>query len=238
MGRLFNSRNSATEKILFDDEFGAIQIKRTRGAIISLKPKTDGTMVASLPYFVPIREIRKLLDANRVILRKSRAKITKGKVYQDGDLVGKSHKLRIGIRSEESVKLRGLEIWVTVARQTSELERVQLVKNGVAKALRKEAKAYLPRRLKHLAETSGFHYEKVRFTHAKSRWGSCSTNGTISLNIMLMTLPNELIDYVLLHELTHTEHMNHSDKFWQSLENVCSGAKRKRREIKQFSPYL
>ena len=59
-----------------------------------------------------------------------------------------------------------------------------------------------------------------------------------SLNIMLMTLPNELIDYVLLHELTHTKYMNHSPDFWRALEEVCPDAKQKRRFIKRYSPYL
>lgn len=203
-----------------------------------MRPKTDGTLVASLPYLVPVREVQRLIHSNRDQLRATLRRSSGGKTYHDGDLVGKSHRLRIRTGPRESVKLRNLEAIVTVKPAASSTQTAQLVKDGVAKALRKEAKAYLPRRLAYLSIQSGLHYDRVRFTHAKSRWGSCSSSGTISLNIMLMTLPNELIDYVLLHELTHTIHMNHSPEFWRKLEEICPNAKQKRRLIKQYSPYL
>ena len=203
-----------------------------------MRPKTNGTLIASLPYFVPVREVQRLINANRDQLRVTLRRNSKGKTYHDGDLIGKSHRLRVRTGPRESIKLINLEIIVTAKPDASTTQTAQLVKDGVAKALRKEAKAYLPRRLSYLSMQSGLHYDRVRFTHAKSRWGSCSSNGTISLNIMLMTLPNELIDYVLLHELTHTIHMNHSPAFWSQLENICQDAKRKRRLIKQYSPYL
>lgn len=238
MAHLFSNFGTDTKKIIYDDEFGEIQIKRTHGSTISLKPKTDGSLTAILPHFVSVKEITKLLDLNRDRLRESRVKINKGKTYHNGDLIGKSHTLRIIPEETDSIKLKGLDIIVKVRNNTPLAKRNQIVKDGVAKALRKEAKAYLPRRLSYLAVRSGFNYNSLRFMHAKSRWGSCSSNGTISLNIMLMTLPNDLIDYVLYHELTHTKHMNHSDQFWKTLEDICPGAKQKRRSIKQYSPYL
>ncbi|HMQ09560.1 MAG TPA: SprT family zinc-dependent metalloprotease [Candidatus Nanoperiomorbaceae bacterium] len=237
MDRLFSSL-SATAKIIHDDEFGDIHIKRTKGATISVRPKTDGSLVASLPYFVPVREIQRLINANRDQLRIAKQKTSGDKTYRDGDLIGKSHRLHISTGPREIVKTRGLTIEITLRPDTPSVKASQLIKDGVAKALRKEAKAYLPRRLAYLAMQTGFRYDQVRFTHAKSRWGSCSSNGTISLNIMLMTLPNELIDYVLLHELTHTKYMNHSPDFWRALEEVCPDAKQKRRFIKRYSPYL
>jgi predicted metal-dependent hydrolase len=162
------------------------------------------------------------------------------KDYVDGEQIGKSHHLHIKTGDEEDVKLQKLDIVVTARPTTSTAARMVLIKEGVAKALRREAKAYLPRRLQYLADQHGFSYDKVRFAHAKSRWGSCTHRDivVISLNIMLMTLPNELIDYVLLHELTHIKNPNHSTKFWADLERVCPDAKGKRRAIKQFSPYL
>ncbi|MGE5309464.1 MAG: M48 family metallopeptidase [Sphaerimonospora mesophila] len=238
MVRLFSSSLAATAKTIHDEEFGDIHVKRTKGATISVRPKPDGTLVAHLPYFVPVREIQRLINANRDQLRATRRKTSAGKTYQNGDLIGKSHHLRIHTGPRESVKLHDLDAVVTIRLDASAAQASQLVKDGVAKALRKEAKAYLPRRLAYLSMQTSLRYDRVRFTHAKSRWGSCSSNGTISLNIMLMTLPNELIDYVLLHELTHTKHMNHSPAFWRQLEQICPDAKGKRRLIKRYSPYL
>jgi predicted metal-dependent hydrolase len=181
------------------------------------------------------------LDANRGKLRRSLARLPNKQEYKDGEQIGKSHHLRIQSGDSETVKLQKLDIVVTIQPITSSAGRTRLIKDGVSKALRKEAKAYLPRRLQYLAEQHGFSYDKLRFAHSKSRWGSCTHRDgliVISLNIMLMTLPNELIDYVLLHELTHIKNPDHSTKFWSDLERVCPHAKDKRREIKSFSPYL
>ena len=82
------------------------------------------------------------------------------------------------------------------------------------KVLMKKAKEYLPYRLEYYANLYGYSYEKCRLTHANTRWGSCSSNKTISLNIGLMKVPEALRDYVILHELAHLNHMDHSKDFW------------------------
>ncbi|HXH27008.1 MAG TPA: M48 family metallopeptidase [Candidatus Acidoferrum sp.] len=104
------------------------------------------------------------------------------------------------------------------------------------KALRKKAKEFLPSRLQQLAAKHGFSYQKSRLSSAGTRWGSCSSRGTISLNIYLMTLPSELIDYVIIHELCHTKHMNHSRSFWQLVAAYCPDYKQLRRLLKQHRP--
>jgi predicted metal-dependent hydrolase len=90
----------------------------------------------------------------------------------------------------------------------------QRARDAKKKLLTKKAKLYLPYRLDYFAKLYGYHYERVRFSHANTRWGSCSSNGTISLNIGLMQVPTPLQDYVLLHELAHLHHMDHSAAFW------------------------
>ncbi len=73
----------------------------------------------------------------------------------------------------------------------------------------------MPHRVQHLSDLHGFTYGKLSFRNQKTRWGSCSFHNNISLNIQLMRLPLHLIDYVIIHELCHTVHKNHSAKFWQ-----------------------
>ena len=87
-------------------------------------------------------------------------------------------------------------------------------KEEFRKYLRKKAKTYLPKRLEEIAQRFGYKYNKVALKFMKSRWGSCSYKNNINLNISLVTLENELIDYVLLHELVHTVEKNHGEAFW------------------------
>ncbi|MBQ3280325.1 M48 family metallopeptidase [Candidatus Saccharibacteria bacterium] len=104
------------------------------------------------------------------------------------------------------------------------------------KVLMKKAKEYLPYRLEYYAKLYGYKYEKCRLTHANTRWGSCSSNKTISLNIGLMKLPEPLRDYVILHELAHLNHMDHSKAFWEEVGRHDKNYKIHNKKIKLFNP--
>lgn len=102
--------------------------------------------------------------------------------------------------------------------------------------LRREAANFLPYRLEYLAKLHGYRYERLRLSHPTTRWGSCSTTGTISLNIGLMNLPTELRDYVILHELAHLKHPDHSIAFWKEVEKHDPKYKYHRAALKNYSP--
>jgi predicted metal-dependent hydrolase len=101
-------------------------------------------------------------------------------------------------------------------------------------ALRAEAKRVLPARLRELALQHGFSYNSVRIKHNVSNWGSCSAKGNINLNLNLMRLPEELRDYVLLHELCHLRYLNHGPEFHALLESVCPEHRSLRRRLKEW----
>lgn len=100
--------------------------------------------------------------------------------------------------------------------------------------LRAEAKAYLPQRLSELAALHGFHYNCVRIKHNSSNWGSCSELGNINLNLNLMRLPEDLRDYVMLHELCHLKYLNHGPEFHQLLESVCPNHRALQQELRAW----
>lgn len=101
--------------------------------------------------------------------------------------------------------------------------------------LRAEAKAWLVPRLATLAAEHGFSYNKVFIKNNVSNWGSCSTKGNINLNMQLMRLPEELRDYVILHELCHLKQLNHGPEFHALLNNLCEGREKElRRQLRQY----
>ena len=86
--------------------------------------------------------------------------------------------------------------------------------------LKRHARAHLPERLAQLAHQHDFDYQRVAIRGQRTRWASCSGRGTISLNYKLLFLPPNLVDHVLLHELAHTRHLDHSHGFWRLLERI------------------
>lgn len=104
------------------------------------------------------------------------------------------------------------------------------------KILMKKAREYLPYRLEYYAKLYGYSYSRCRLTHANTRWGSCSSNHTISLNIGLMKVPEVLRDYVILHELAHLNHMDHSKAFWAEVGEHDPRYKVHEKRLKMFSP--
>jgi len=96
------------------------------------------------------------------------------------------------------------------------------------------AKRKLVERLNELAERHGFSFNRVFIRNQKTRWGSCSAQNNINLNIKLVQLPDVFLDYVILHELVHTRVKNHSNVFWTKLDKLVGDAKKMRSRLKDY----
>jgi len=99
---------------------------------------------------------------------------------------------------------------------------------------RAKAKRRLTGRLKQLAEQHGFTYNRVSIRNQKTRWGSCSHQNNINLNMKLVKLPDELADYVILHELVHTRFKNHSSDFWAEMDRLVGDGKKERSRLRGY----
>ena len=103
------------------------------------------------------------------------------------------------------------------------------------RALRDRAKRELPPRLLELAARYGLTVSRVSIRNQRSRWGSCSRSGHICLNWRLVTMPDGVRDYVLIHELMHLKRMDHSPKFWKLVAAACPGYKEARAWLRSQS---
>lgn len=226
-----------------DKEFGKITIRRSAKATqVRIKVAPDGTLRASAPIYAPLFLVKRLLNNSRDEIKKILNQSKPIYSYKNGMQVGKSHTLII--QKTDSKKLEvtthGQQIIVRLPFNVNiyDKEVSQKIREAFISALKLEAKSYLPRRLSFLAQKYGFVYSRLRFSHASSRWGSCSSSGTISLNIALMKLPFEIIDYVIIHELSHTVQMNHSSKFWEVVSTADPNYKSHRHFLKTQNPSI
>lgn len=229
--------------IIQDKEFGKITIRRSaRATQVRIRVAPDGTLRASLPLLAPIFLVKHLLKTSRDEIQKILLQAKPKFQYTNGMQVGKSHTLIVQPTDSQlsSVTRHGLQIIIKLPHDTQlyNPEIARKVRDTMIAALRLEAKSYLPKRLSYLANKYNLTYAKTRFSHASGRWGSCSSNGTISLNIALMKLPFELIDYVIIHELSHTKQMNHGPVFWSLVAQADPNYKLHRHVLKSQNPSI
>lgn len=227
-----------------DEEFGEISVRRSsKASQLHLRVAPDGTLKISVPFHAPMFLVKNMIKGSRNEIREILSKAKPEYEYTNGMQIGKSHTLVIQIidnTTSPTITIHGLQIII----KTKSLDLLKNpstsrdIRDTIIKALRVEAKSYLPKRLSFLAEKHGFSYSKTRFSHSSSRWGSCSSNGTISLNIALMKLPFDLIDYVIIHELSHTRQMNHSPAFWDVVAESDPNYKTHRKLLKLQNPSI
>lgn len=97
----------------------------------------------------------------------------------------------------------------------------ELAVKQLRKWIRRQAWQLLPPMLERVSRETGLSYQKISIRSQKTRWGSCSSRGTISLNDQLLFVARDSVEYLMVHELCHTRHMNHTSQFWQLVEHHC-----------------
>jgi len=104
---------------------------------------------------------------------------------------------------------------------------------ALEKRYRDAAKDYIPKRVNYYHQFTDGTFQKITIRDQKTRWGSCSSNGTLSFSFRLMMAPPRVLDYVVVHELCHLTHMNHSKDFWNMVESILPDYKEHRKWLKE-----
>jgi predicted metal-dependent hydrolase len=191
------------------------RIIRTRRKTIALIVERDGSLVVRAPLRTTERTIRQLVEkkADWIIAKQSLVKTlyppSTRKSFNNGDgflYLGKIHRLEIVESKKPELILDGkfhlAQTALPEARQVFE------------RWYKRQASEIISERVRWYAGQHGFNYKQVKITSARTRWGSCSARDTLSFTWRLVMAPLEIIDYVVVHELVHTQIRNHSKDFW------------------------
>jgi len=208
-------------------------IRSTRRKTISLQVRS-GQIVVRAPSFLPQQQIDLILSKKSTWLKRKlndsmQSPATNEATFVAGSSIwvnGQQKTLSINFGKQPSTEDLGQEVLVTLAQRikTKCLEQVYLsqqVKKQLAIWLKEQAHHYISNRLPLLSNHIGLIPSSFKVRLYKARWGSCNSRGELSFNYLLMMTPTWVIDYVIIHELCHLKHLNHSNKFWQLVNQHC-----------------
>ena len=153
-------------------------------------------------------------------------------ITRTGEVVVRAPRRTQPTRIEEFVSSHSDWIEKKVSEVKGRLERYPELSEGELSELTKMAKAVLPSRVEYFASIMGVKPQKISVNRAKTRFGSCSAKGNLNFSCRVMRYPTEAIDYVVVHELAHLKHFNHSRAFWAFVESVLPDYKERKRLFK------
>lgn len=211
---IFETRTTANKPdVLFVRSF------RARNYRLTLRK--DGVGVATIPGRGSEREAQRFVAQHRDWLERARARQAKKPRVADVWLPG-THVLWRGEMTEIRPASVGARPTICLA---ADVFRVPALEGDLRPTLEahfaRRGKIELPARTWELSAETGTDVKQVTVRNQRSRWGSCSAAGTISLNWRLVQTPDTVRDYIIFHELMHLREMNHSERFWARVEEVC-----------------
>lgn len=162
------------------------------------------------------------------VLKHLNTKRNRGEVYYFGNEIKINQRFDLFITRHKISFAEGV---LHIISPQSSGDEIKVIYDAWLKHL---GKKYIPARVSQLARRYGFNFSKVIIKGQKTRWGSCSIRKNLSFNYKLMQYREEVIDYVIIHELCHLKEMNHSKKFWLLVDEICPDYKSLKKELKKL----
>jgi predicted metal-dependent hydrolase len=233
-----------SQKLIYCREIGEIKLVRNpRARKLSIRVKPFDGVIVSIPPRISFTYAEQFVREKQEWIRTS---LLKTAIYEemltvfddDTSFATKKHHLYIDKWDRDTLSIRVLN-WKIMVKYPKNAnvrdEQIQkAIRRAIERALMIEATEFLPLRVLQLAKKLGFSYKSLSIRNSKTRWGSCSRDNRINLNIHLMRLPLHLIDYVIIHELCHTVQKNHGPAFWDLMEKVLPYSKVLNNELKKY----
>lgn len=218
-----------------------ITIYKRRGArYLRLSVTSAGQTKVTIPTWAPYKAGIEFAKSRYDWIK---AQSSPKALLNPGQAIGKAHHLSFvpsASATSPSTRVNSTAITVTYPSYLnySDDSVQQAAQSASIRALRLQAESLLPQRLEVLARKHDFSYQSVKIRQLKGRWGSCDHKKNIVLNLYLMQMPWNLIDYVLLHELTHTKILKHGPEFWASMETILPGVKDVKKQLRAYQPVV
>lgn len=203
---------------------------------LSLTAKADGTLIVTAARKIPIKMITKFVSdswvwvgARREYYAELQRRFPEKKFEPNEDfpILDKKYSLQINFTAarKAQVKLENGQLIVDVPQYPARHNYRHQVRLAVRSYYEQLGKQILQERVHYYSQKLQLYPQSLSFRCQKTRWGSCSQSGHISLNWRLVAAPIEVLDYVVVHELCHLKHLNHSKNFWGLVETHCANWK-------------
>ena len=210
-------------------------IERQDRKTLAISISRNGEVIVKAPFSMPLSEIKNFVNEkyNWIV---SKLLSIKNNLSHNADIINYENFLFLGIKHKP--------YWAKVKYPVFDSENRFLIPqtlsdsdtlHSISKFYRKEAKRILSQRVKSISNVMNVRFKNFKISNAKSRWGSCSANGTVSFNWRLIMLQTKLIDYVIVHELAHLVYLDHSSSFWNYISSYIHNYDILRKDLKSFS---
>lgn len=222
-------------------DLGKVRVYKRRGTrSLRLSIPSNNVARVTIPYWTPYQTGLSFALSKREWIN-AHTQSPRG-ILRHGQAVGKTHRLVFQQHDLAGIRTRVRAAEIVVSHSATFVSTDNAVQTAAeracCRALKGQAEQLFRPRLDALATRYGFTFRSMRVKRMKSRWGSCDQSGNIVLNSFLVQLPWELIDYVMLHELTHTVALNHGDAFWRRFETALPDARLRRKAMRAYRPTL